>query len=216
MPEMQSNGRRQLPPPPGDPKPTYLEGDAGRLDNVEHFPFGTCPKWVEYLDDDSTLVINQSNAILRHIARRTDLFGTTPAESAQCDAWLDHLEDVRKAYNDCIYGVDEPPFRDDLSNADADAAAAIAKHAPSTLTAFAPFERRLATSPQLVGAALTCADVALADLFDVHLRLWPAELGPSSVPQLHKHLGMVHAQPAIAAYLQSGKRWSRVNGNALG
>ena len=68
----------------------------------------------------------------------------------------------------------------------------------------------------LVGAALTAADVALFDLVEVHLRLWPDALGSSSFPKLHAHRAAVAAQPGIAAYQQSGRRWGRLNGNALG
>ena len=48
VPEEQANGRRQLPPLPSDPVPCYLTGEAGQLiNNPAHFPFATCPKWVE-------------------------------------------------------------------------------------------------------------------------------------------------------------------------
>ena len=62
--EMQHNGRRQLPPPATDVTPKYLVGDAGNLGDPTQFPFGVCPKWIE-----GDLVICQSNAILRHVAR---------------------------------------------------------------------------------------------------------------------------------------------------
>ena len=214
MPEEQHNGRRQLPPPEGDPQPQYLSGDAGRLNDPSQFPFGTCPKWV-----DGTLVINQSNVILRHLARATQLYGTTAAETALVDSWLDHVEDVRKAYSDVVYGLDEPPFDAALTNDDPKCVAAFAAHAPSVTVAFTPCERQLASSAAgvLVGDdAITVADIALYDIFEVHLRLWADVLSAADFPMLHAHRASVAAQPGIAAYLQSGKRWSRLNGNALG
>jgi glutathione S-transferase len=229
VPEEQHNGRRQLPPPPGDPKPTYAAGDAGKLNNPASFPFGTCPKWVETVDGRDIL-INQSNAILRHVGRRAELYGSSVAEAALVDAWLDHVEDVRKAYNDVIYGLDEPPFDEALTNDSPRVAAAFEAHKPKVVESFGPFEARLAAvvagggtaaTPVLVGDKLSVADVALFDIFDVHLRLWADALGADAFPSLHAHRAGVAAQPGIAAYLgadegASRRRWSRLNGNALG
>jgi len=217
VPEEQSNGRRQLAPPPTDPTPRYLSQEAGSLANESAFPFGTCPAWVEQDDAaEPPLRINQSNAILRHIGRRGQLCGSSAAEAAHVDAWLDHCEDVRKAYNDVIYGLDGPPFDESLSNDSPDAAASFAEHTAAVVTSFGPFERRLSDTDTLVGGSLTVADVALFDLFDFHLRLWPEALAPAAFPRLHAHRAAVASQPLIAAYLESGRRWSRVNGNALG
>lgn len=190
-----------------------------------HFPFGTCPKWVEPSGDGQPdLVINQSNAILRHLARKANLYGRTPAEAALVDVWLDHCEDLRKAYNDVVYGLDAPPFDERLTNSDQPAVAAFAAHAPSVATGFGAFEARLEAAQVqvmsggrvLVGDGLTVADVALYDLFDVHLRLWPNALAAhKGFARLHQHRAHIEAQPPIAAYL-AGPRWSRINGNALG
>ena len=211
VPEMQDNGRRQLPPPAGDPTPRYLDSGAGRLADPLQFPFGTCPKWV-----DGDLVINQSNAILRHVARQTGFGGRNEAETASVDAWLEHCEDIRKAYNDVIYGLDLPPFDETLTNDDPRAVAAYEAHAPAVASSFRPFERRLQTSTVLVGERLTAADVALADLTDVHLKLWSGVLSEADFPKLMDHNTRVFQQPGIAAYIASGRRWGRLNGNALG
>ena len=155
------------------------------------------------------------NAILRHVARSANLAGTTAAEAALVDVWLDHCEDVRKAYSDVIYGLDEPPFDDSLRNDDPRCVAAFTAHAPAVVSSFRPFERALEGLSVLVGAALTVADVALYDILDVHLRLWPDALAAAEFPRVHAHRAAVAAEPAIAAYL-SGQRWGRLNGNALG
>ena len=183
VPEEQHNGRRQLPPPPCDPKPTYAAGDAGKLNNPASFPFGTCPKWVETVDGRDIL-INQSNAILRHVGRRAELYGSSVAEAALVDVWLDHVEDVRKAYNDVIYGLDEPPFDEALTNDSPRVAAAFEAHKPKVVESFGPFEARLAAvvagggtaaTPVLVGQAQRRRRGAIR-----HLRCAPALVGRRS------------------------------------
>ena len=225
VPEEQHNGRRQLPPPPGSgPLLQYLEGEAGRLNSKSQFPFGTCPKWVEFSEDGTTTDFHQSNAILRHIARLTSLYGSAPAEAAAVDAWLDHCEDVRKAYGDVIYGLDEPPFDDSLTDADPRVAAAYAEHAPKLAAFFQPFEARLDAAAAaakgeavtLVGSSYTVADVALFDIFEVHLRLWAQALDAAAFPRVHAHRMAFSALPPVEQYLSSGRRWARLNGNALG
>lgn len=215
VPEVQHNGRRQLPPPPGDPAPRYLSGEAGKLNNLAAFPLGTCPAWVERIGDEE-VVINQSMAILRHLARGASLLGTKLAEQAFVDVWLDQCEDVRTAYSKVIYGLDGPPFSETLGNDDALVAAKFAAHTPSVEAAFQPFEKRLAESSLLAGEAITVADIALFDIFDMHLRVWAGALTEAAFPFLHAHRARVSAQPGVAAYLASGKRWSIINGNNLG
>ena len=75
--------------------------------------------------------------------------------------------------------------------------------------------------PRLVAHFRTAFGQALPADFDVHLRLWADALGADAFPSLHAHRAGVAAQPSIAAYLgadegASRRRWSRLNGNALG
>ena len=100
-------------------------------------------------------------------------------------------------------------------------AAAFQEYAPKAAEKFWPFERFLAESEgrqYFVGSKLTVADLAVFDLFDLHLRLW----GQSSLAakngfeKLHAHRVLISNIPTIAAYLSSDRRWSRINGNMLG
>ncbi|CAE8725292.1 unnamed protein product [Polarella glacialis] len=217
VPEQQANGRRQMPPPPSGRSPQYLEGAAGDLSNPDAFCFGTCPKLV-----DGDLELVQSNAILRHLGRRFGLYGSSASDTAAIDMWIDGCEDARQAYNELIYGLDGPPFRDDLSNESPEVAAALAEYAPKAAAVLAPFERRLRSGPReyMVGAAATIADVAVMDIFDVHVHLW----GESSLrdspggpfEHLHAHRGRVASLGGVAEYLASDRRWGRINGNLLG
>lgn len=60
--------------------------------------FGQCPMLI---DGDVELV--QSNAILRYLARKYDLYGSTNQEAARVDMINDGVEDLRGAYTVLIY-----------------------------------------------------------------------------------------------------------------
>mmetsp|Transcript_79478 Transcript_79478/g.233611 ORF Transcript_79478/g.233611 Transcript_79478/m.233611 type:complete len:257 (-) Transcript_79478:20-790(-) len=222
VPEVQSGfpkeeARRQIPPPePERSRCRYLSGAAGDLKNVKEWPYATCPKLV---DGDFCLV--QSNAILRYLGRRFGLYGEQLTDYARVDSILDALEDVRTAYNELIYGLDAPPFRDELTNDDPTVAAAFKSAGVGTADRFRPFERFLAESGEpgyFVANKLTIADLAVYDLFDLHLRIWGSStLAPgNSFERLHVHRTLVEKVPAVASYLSSNRRWSRINGNMLG
>lgn len=52
---------------------------------------------------DGDINIAQSNAILRHIARKYDMYGSTEAEHCRVDEVLDGISALRAKYVDLVY-----------------------------------------------------------------------------------------------------------------
>jgi len=64
-------------------------------------PFGQLP--VLHDDKDAKFVVAQSNAILRHVARKHGLYGANEYEESSIDALNDEQEDIRLTYLRMIY-----------------------------------------------------------------------------------------------------------------
>ncbi|KAF8072903.1 Gstp1 [Scenedesmus sp. PABB004] len=176
------------------------------------YPFGQCPRLV-----DGDLDMCQSNAIIRHVARKHGLYGSGEAEAAAVDQIIDGVEDIRVKYVSLIYN-------DELA---AEAKAAYwSKHgAPDSATGrnggahFAYLEallgRNAGGAGYAVGAGLTAADLCVWEIVDLHLRVFKAEM-EATYPLLCGHHARVAALPAVAAYLGSDRRLAKVNNNNLG
>ncbi len=126
-------------------------------------PLGQIPVLIER-DAGGERVIPQSMAIVRHLARRFDLYGATDDERLAVDVALDTAADAGAGIGPLVFG----PGRGD--------AAAFAKHFGEVWPTHA---RRLETllasnkagSGFYVGARATCADVAVFQLLHAHLAL---------------------------------------------
>ena len=64
------------------------------------YKFAQCPRYSDDLVD-----ICQQKAILRHVARRWDLYGASLAESARVDEWLEGCETLRGVHFPLVYGA---------------------------------------------------------------------------------------------------------------
>lgn len=178
------------------------------------WPFGQAPVF-----QDGDAIIAQSDAILRHIGRKYDLYGSGLTEQAFVDMVLLAVEDVRKAYIALIY----------QSQLAEDAKAAYYKlHIdPNTIhdrNGGAHFkflenllERNNGGKGFVVGNKLSIADIQLFDLVDLHLRaaLYPTDM-QRHYPLLVAHHQRIAAIPNIAKYLSSDRRQPKINGNDLG
>ncbi|XP_062601214.1 glutathione S-transferase P 1-like isoform X2 [Saccostrea cucullata] len=81
----------------------YEEVDCGPWENWKKnwkskMAFGQCP----YVKDGDVEVV-QSNAILRYLARKLDLYGSNNKEATRADMINDGVEDLRKEYLRMIY-----------------------------------------------------------------------------------------------------------------
>lgn len=67
-------------------------------------PFGRLPVMTER-SDDSEFVLAESGAIMRHLARRFDMYGGSVNEHALCDALADFIADERTKYISVAYAA---------------------------------------------------------------------------------------------------------------
>ncbi|WIA09015.1 hypothetical protein OEZ85_008429 [Tetradesmus obliquus] len=185
---------------------------ADMKSNRVTYPFGQCPRLV-----DGDVDICQSNTIIRHVARKHGLYGSSEAEMAAVDQIIDGVESIRGVYLKLIYG-------DELKE-EAKAAYQAAHIAPDSSTGrnsgahFAFLEQLLARngggSGFIVGTSLTAADLCVWEIVDLHLRIFKEEV-TAAYPLLVAHHGRVAGLPGIAEYLASPARLDKVNNNNLG
>lgn len=179
--------------------------------NRDLYPCGQCPR---FADEDVDIV--QSNTIVRHLARKHDLYGSSLADKAHVDAIIDTVESIKGKYLALIY-------QDELS----DAAKAKYWHAhcdPTTtcernggahFVYIAGMMEKFGKSGFMVGTGLTVADIMVFDIVDMHVRIWGTQF-TDQFPQLNELHAKVAAVPGVAAYLSSGRRIEKQNGNGLG
>ncbi|KAM4636641.1 glutathione S-transferase P 1-like [Discoglossus pictus] len=158
--------------------------------------FGQLPG---FKDGDVTLY--QSNAILRHLARKHGLYGKQTLEASFIDMANDGVEDLRLKYVRLIYQNYENGKDDYIKNL------------PSELR---HFERILSGNNQgkgfLVGDGISFADYNLVDLLSSHLVLAPECL--KDFPLLSDYVTRVTSRPKLQTYLSSDSHKNRqINGN---
>lgn len=157
--------------------------------------FGQLPMLV--MEDGTELV--QSNAILRALARKYDLYGSSEQEANMIDMINDAQEDERVRYARMIY--------QDYENGKAP----YIENLPQKLQ---PFEKLLAKEGQsfFVGSKVSFVDYNMFDLLDDHLALSPTCL--DAFPLLKAFHQNMAARPNLAKYRQSQEFNSRnINGN---
>lgn len=181
--------------------------------DLEKFPFGQCPR---YVDGDVDLV--QSNTILRFIGRKYGLAGATDKEYAIADMVMEGVESLRSAYLTLIYQ-------------DALAPEAIAKYLAAHLNKEGMAQRNKGAHVGYLSNFVTksstgyvagtpepsMGDVALWDMLDLYLRIpeFKANI-VEQYPELMAFHSKFAALPNIKAYLESPKRVNKINANNLG
>ncbi|KAF6266727.1 glutathione S-transferase [Scenedesmus sp. NREL 46B-D3] len=176
------------------------------------YPFGQCPRLV-----DGDVDICQSNAMIRHVARKYGMYGSGDAEAAAVDQIIDGVESIRGVYLKLIY-VEE--LKDDAKAAykvtHIDAESSTARNSGAH---FAYLEGLLARngggSGYVIGSGLTAADLCVWEIVDLHLRIFKQEM-EAGYPLLVAHHGRVAGLPGIKEYLASPARLDKVNNNNLG
>jgi len=175
-------------------------------------PYGQAP-----VLEDQGLFIAQMDAITRHLARKSKLYGSNDNDAALIDSFLLGVEDMRSAYLKLVY---------QHSFADAEKENFLQTHilpeglqkrnGGAHLTYLENFLKR-SGSDNVVGSSVSIADFAAFDLTDLLLReaAFP-EAVKKHFPALVAHHDRIAALPNVASYLKSSKRPERVNGNGLG
>jgi len=142
--------------------------------------------------------LSQSLTIVRHCARRGNLYGVDDGEASRIDEIIDGIKDSRGS----IVGY---PFGDPQ-----EACMQLAGAAERFFPAFENILKRNGSAPFAVGSALTMADVLLAELIESTQEALEATFGQQAVTQvlqpypllcaLHTH---VVALPAIKMFKAS-------------
>lgn len=171
--------------PPDFDKSCWFDAKATVLGD---YPFPNLPYLI-----DGDLVVTQSNAILRHIARKAGgLLGSSPAVAARVDIMLEEGMDFRNRTVTMAY---RPPNND--------YAAALPEY-EATLRAFlAKYSSYLGERSWFAGDELTACDFVMYELLDQNSLMVPGVL--DDFPNLKSYSARFAALPAIASYLSSDR-----------
>lgn len=163
-------------------------------------PFGALPR---YRSGD--LVIFQTPAIIRHLARAHDLYGSTEAQRVRCDMIEEALSDMNEL-------VGKAPWRDDFASQRADYVANELGPALDRL------ERFLAGNDDpggfWVGSSLTFVDLVAFAVLDTTGAMFPEAMEKCSL--LREFCERMARRPRLEAYLESGRRAAMIQIGAGG
>jgi glutathione S-transferase len=176
------------------------------------FPCGQAPRF-----QDDTVDMVQSNAIVRHLGRKHDMYGTDLKEQALVDQVMDAVESIKLKYLNLIY---QDQLSDEAKAAyfklHIDASGAVERNGGAH---FAYLDCMLKSHKDggafVLGSQLSVADITLFDIVDAHVRIYGDEF-KTAWPALAAHHDAVAGLPTVAAYLSSDRRHPKQNGNALG
>ncbi|XP_078342174.1 glutathione S-transferase Mu 1-like [Oculina patagonica] len=155
------------------------------------------PNLPYYLDGDTK--ISQSNAILRHIARKHDLCGSTEEEKIRVDVAENQLVDFRDKFTDLCYNSNFENLKDDYI-----------KNVKSSLKQLSDFlgERKF-----LAGEKITFVDFVLFETMDHHRIFEPSLLEPHK--NLQEFVKRIEELPTVAAYRKSDRFKARPINNKI-
>jgi glutathione S-transferase len=166
--------------------------------------FGQVPL---FEDEDGTAIV-QSQAILRHLARKHKAYGSTEAEMTMVDVCVDGAADWRRNYSKLVYTDNLAPE-------------ALATYKASLLGAgggMVPhFEKIISSNAAgfVAASTITIADYSLFDVVDNNIRIIPELFDEAK--SLKAWYDMMSARPNLAKYIASNpEHRAKVNGNGLG
>jgi len=145
------------------------------------------PNLPYYKDDD--VAITQSNAILKHIARKNELVGSSLKEQAEADMAADQVMDLRNGFVRLCYGSNYAENKEKYLQG-----------LPKTLKLFSDY---LGTKSWLVGEKITYPDFHLYEMLDQHKQMKPDCLKDYS--NLEAYCDRFEKLPAIEKYMKSEK-----------
>ncbi|CAL4132867.1 unnamed protein product [Meganyctiphanes norvegica] len=122
------------------------------------------PNLPYYMDGD--LKLTQSNAIMRYLAQKHNLCGTTDTERSHCDMLTGQAYDFRMKYNQLCYYT-KFMSKDDLEAAKKEY---VEEKLPGMLKEFSDF---LSNRKWFIGDKIRYVDFILYELFDMHRLLDP-------------------------------------------
>ena len=141
------------------------------------------------------LEIFQSHAIIRHLARVHDLYGSTEAEHVRCDV-------IEEAISDLSELVGRAPWRPNFGE---ERGIFISRELAPALGRLERFlEANRDPGGLWVGSSLTFVDLIAFALLDSTCAMFPEAMAQS--PALEAFCDQIARRPNIAAYIASGRR----------
>lgn len=197
----------------GEPSVLKVLNYEDQKTDLDAYPFGQSPRMV---DGDIDMV--QSNACIRHLARKFKLYGDSEADMCKVDVIIDGVEDLRMKYVPLIYGDRlAPEAKAKYWATHGDKASAVGQRNGGAHFEYLARLLRKAGGDFFVGGKVTAADIAVYDIVHLHLRptLFPDEM-KAAYPELVAHHDRVEALNGIKEYLASPDRLEAPNNNGLG
>jgi len=152
-------------------------------------PYGQIPYF-----KDETVQIPQTQAIVRYLGRKHNLYGSSLAENAQIDVVLEGIVDF---FNNMFKMLYTPEFKGGDRKALHDAV-------NTTLTQLEALKKNK-DSHYIVGNSVTIADLTLFYLVDNFVKPMAKDV-LANHPVIVAHHAHIAALPRIAAYLSSDRR----------
>ncbi len=153
-------------------------------------PFGALPSYRK-----GDMEIFQSHAIIRHLARVHDLYGSTEVERVRCDV-------IEEAISDLTELVGKAPGRPNFASERADYVANELGPALDRLERFLKSNQN--PGGFWVGSSLTFVDLIAYAILDSTCAMFPEAL--ETCPALRSFCDQIATRPRIAAYIESGRR----------
>ncbi|KAK9816206.1 hypothetical protein WJX74_004486 [Apatococcus lobatus] len=166
--------------------------------NLEEYPFGQAPR---YKDESVDLV--QTNAILRHIGRKYNMYGQGLEQQADIDVLLEGIQDfIPKIYQALVVNKDESSKADFWAN-HGDPSSKQSKTAGAHFAYLDAYIRRSQGS-YAVGDSFTIADAALFSFLHNVIQPTFGDKLAASYPDLQAHSKRIAELPVLKSYLESG------------
>ncbi|KAK9818804.1 hypothetical protein WJX74_002063 [Apatococcus lobatus] len=164
--------------------------------NLEDYPFGQAPR---YKDESVDLV--QTNAILRHIGRKHDLYGSSLEQQAHIDVLVEGVQDILlKTFMAVVIKKDEES-KSEFWAAHGDPSSKEGKTGGAHFSYLDAFIKKSQGS-YAVGNTFTIADAALFCFLDIAQPALADKLS-STYPDLLAYYKQIAGLPAVQRYLSS-------------
>jgi glutathione S-transferase len=153
-------------------------------------PFGALPSYRK-----GDMEIFQSHAIIRHLARVHDLYGSTEADRVRCDVVDEALSDLSDLIGKAAWRANFEDERTDY----------VSNELGPMLDRLERFlESNQDSGGFWVGSSLTFVDLVAFAVLDSTGAMFPEAM--ENCPGLRQFCDLIAGRPRIAAYIESGRR----------
>eukprot|EP01087_Luapelamoeba_hula_P004697 TRINITY_DN14634_c1_g1_i1.p1 TRINITY_DN14634_c1_g1~~TRINITY_DN14634_c1_g1_i1.p1 ORF type:complete len:224 (+),score=43.13 TRINITY_DN14634_c1_g1_i1:67-738(+) len=167
----------------GDP-PAYSREAWLSVKNTLGLEFPNLPYLI-----DGDVKLTESNAILRYLGRKYDLYGSNDKDAARIDMLTDIVMGIRNKLMGLVYGGAFESQRQ--------------SYAQNIKQQFAPFEKMLQDRQWLAGDNLSYIDFHFYEMVAQHKFVDPTIFSDS--PKISEYANRFEALPTIAAYMKEDR-----------